>query len=122
MILDVDKSKVVARNIIESLVLGTIPPQWLSGGVKTLILLNSCKRDDVIFNGSQCGDNCAKWILHIAKMKDITLTFHHLMNFGYNTEFDAYIINNGKYTKNMDEFMEQADIILGGIPEDELED
>lgn len=122
MILDVDKSKVIARNIIESPVLGTIPPQWLSGGVKTLILLNSCKRNDVIFNGSQCGDNCAKWILHIAKMKDITLTFHHVMNFGLDTKFDAYIINNGKYTKNMDEFLEQADIILSGIPEDELDD
>ena len=32
MIEDVDKSKVVTTNVIESSVLGTIPPQWLSGG------------------------------------------------------------------------------------------
>lgn len=31
MILDIDKSKVITPNIIESSVLGTIPPQWLSG-------------------------------------------------------------------------------------------
>lgn len=39
MILDVDKSVVLDTGVIDSLVLGKIPPISLSGGVKTLILI-----------------------------------------------------------------------------------
>ena len=40
MIKDVDNSKVISDGAIESPVLGIIPPTSLSGGVKTLILIN----------------------------------------------------------------------------------
>ncbi len=40
MIKDVDKSTVIAPRIIESPVLGAITPRELSGGVKTLILID----------------------------------------------------------------------------------
>ena len=43
MIQDVDHSKVVSAQLIESPVLGAIPPTQLSGGVKTLILKLSIK-------------------------------------------------------------------------------
>ena len=36
----VDKSEVVGPHLIESRVLGPIPPEGLSGGVKTLLLIN----------------------------------------------------------------------------------
>lgn len=39
MILDVDKSVVLDSGVIDSPVLGKIPPITLSGGVKTLILV-----------------------------------------------------------------------------------
>ena len=39
MILDVDKSKYVTGGVIDSPVLGPIPPEKLSGGVKTLIMI-----------------------------------------------------------------------------------
>ena len=61
MILDIDKSTVLGPRIIDSPVLGGITPRELSGGVKTLILVN--KVPDKIFNASACGDNCAKWLL-----------------------------------------------------------
>ena len=61
MILDVDRSTVLDSGVIDSPVLGKIPPLGLSGGVKTLILV---KFDtEKIFNVSTCGDNCAKWLL-----------------------------------------------------------
>ena len=40
MIKEIDKSDVVGPNLIQSPVLGPIPPQTLSGGVKTLIMIN----------------------------------------------------------------------------------
>lgn len=111
MILDVDKSEVVADNFIQSSVLGAIPLQWLSGGVKALICMNS---DDsgYIFNLSNCGDNCAKWVIKIAEKKDLTVTLHHYMNFDGVKNFKAYIINTDKIVESVDEyFYEYAKII-----------
>ena len=92
MIQDVDKSTVVGPHLIDSPFLGPIPPERLSGGVKTLILINN--DPDHIFNASACGDNCAKWILRIAEEKDITIRLGYLMDFG-NAVFDAVIENIG---------------------------
>lgn len=61
MILDVDKSTVLGNAVIDSPVMGKIPPTGLSGGVKTLLLIANVP--DKIFSASTCGDNCAKWIL-----------------------------------------------------------
>ena len=60
MIADVDKSVVLGSGIIDSPVLGKIPPLSLSGGVKTLMLIDHMPEQ--IFNASTCGDNCAKWL------------------------------------------------------------
>lgn len=106
MIKDIDKSEVVAKNIIESPILGTMPPQWLSGGVKCLICMLK-DTNGFIFNGTNCGDNCSKWILKIAEIKDLTITFHHIMDFGKDTEFKCKILNDGTITNNFKEFVDE---------------
>lgn len=58
MILEVDKSVVLNSGVIDSPILGKIPPTTLSGGVKTLILVKL--NTEKVFNASTCGDNCAK--------------------------------------------------------------
>lgn len=58
MIHDVDKSEVISENLIRSSRLGPIPPQWISGSVKTLILIKNDSGH--VFNASACGQNCAK--------------------------------------------------------------
>lgn len=103
MILDIDKSKVLGNGAIESLVLGIIPPTSLSGGVKTLILISHIK--DKIFNASNCGNNCAFWLLKIAKEKDITINLRHLMDFG-NGEFEINVVNKNKIVHSMNELLE----------------
>ena len=67
MIRDVDHSEVIDGGVIDSPVLGKIPPLGLSGGVKTLILV--LFEPGKIFNASTCGDNCAKWLLKIAEQE-----------------------------------------------------
>ena len=79
IIKDVDDSEVLGGECIQSPILGQIPPERLSGGVKTLLLI--LNNPDKVFNASTCGDNCAKWILEIAKIKDITINLRHMMNF-----------------------------------------
>ena len=96
MISDVDKSTVLSSGVIDSKVLGLIPPERLSGGVKTLILV--LKRPDTIFNGSACGENCAEWLLKIGEKQDVTIRLGYLMPF--NEPFKIHVINNDTiYTK-----------------------
>ena len=102
MIKDVDKSIVIGPRIIDSPVLGGITPKELSGGVKTLILIY--KMPDKIFNASTCGDNCSKWLLKIAKQKNITINLRHLMDFG-DGEFRIKILNTNQIVHNMRELV-----------------
>ena len=102
MIRDVDQSTVLDSGVIDSPVLGKIPPVGLSGGVKTLILVKFEK--DKIFNASTCGDNCAKWLLKIAEEEERTINLHHLMKFG-ETPFHIRILNTGQVVHSMDELV-----------------
>ena len=102
MILDIDKSKVLSDGAIESPVLGIIPPTQLSGGVKTLILINHVA--DKVFNASNCGDNCASWLLKIGAKKDVTVNLRHIMDFS-DGEFEIKIQNTGKIVRNMKELL-----------------
>ena len=102
MILDVDKSEVIDSGVIDSPVMGKIPPTSLSGGVKTLILIDNVP--EKVFNASTCGDNCAKWILKMAEEKDITINLRHLMDFGENT-FTICILNTNQIVHNMEELV-----------------
>lgn len=104
MILDIDKSEVIGPHLIESPVLGPISPKELSGGVKTLMLL-AFDTSGKIFNATACGDNCAKWILEIAKEKDLTISLHHSMKFG-DGDFEIMIMNNNTIVHNFKEWLD----------------
>lgn len=109
MILDVDKSTVLDSGVIDSPVLGKIPPVQLSGGVKTLILVKFEK--DKIFNASTCGDNCAKWLLKIAENEDRTINLRHLMDFGED-EFTIRIQNTNQIVHSMKELVPIAGLYV----------
>ena len=109
MILDVDKSVVLGSAIIDSPVLGKIPPISLSGGVKTLILIKN--EPDKIFNASTCGNNCAKWILELAKEQDITINLRHIMDFGRG-EFTIRILNTNQVVHSMKELVPIAGLYV----------
>lgn len=100
MVRDIDSSDVLSNGAIESPVLGIIPPTGLSGGVKTLILIDNLP--DMVFNASTCGDNCAEWLLRIGREKDVTVNLRHIMEFGDGT-FEIYVLNNDLRVTNMDD-------------------
>lgn len=105
MIQDVDRSTVLGSGVIDSPILGKIPPTGLSGGVKTLILVRFEK--DKIFNVSTCGDNCAKWLLKIAETEDRTINLRHLMDFG-SEPFSVRILNTDQIVHSMEELVSIA--------------
>lgn len=109
MIQDVDKSTVIGEAVIDSPVLGKIPPVGLSGGVKTLILIKNVP--EKVFNASTCGDNCAKWILKIAEEKDVTINLRHLMDFGEEV-FEINILNTNQVVHSMGELVPIAGLYV----------
>ena len=102
---DIDKSDVLDSARIESPIFGIMSPTQLSGGVKTLILIANDKNH--VFNASNCGDNCAKWLLIIAEKEKIVINLRHLMDFG-NGDFKIRVMNTGKIVKNMQELVLEA--------------
>lgn len=102
MIKGVDKATVIGPSIVQSPVLGMVPPTQLSGGVKTLLLVYNVP--DKVFNASTCGNNCARWLLKIAKRRepegDVTINLRHLMDFG-GRRFSIRVLNSGNVVHDM---------------------
>ena len=105
MILDVDQSIVESPMCIKSPVLRQIPPTKLSGGVKAVILMKYVP--ERMINASNCGDNCAKWILELGKQMDLEINLHHIMEFD-ETEFEIEILNDGSVVHDMGELVEKG--------------
>lgn len=103
----IDKGEVQGANCILTKALGPIPPTMLAGGTKTLLLIRH--KTDRIYNASTCGDNCAKWLLKIAKAsdKDITVNLRHLMHFD-SKNFDIRVLNTGNIVHSMAELVIEA--------------
>ena len=97
----VDNSDVIDEKTILSPIFGNMSPKKLSGGVKTLLLISFDRKN--VFNASTCGDNCAEWILKIAKDRKVVINLHHLMDFGPEP-FKAKILN----TNNMTDLVYEA--------------
>ena len=91
MLEDVDRSRYVGGTLIESDVLGPIPPETLSGGVKTLILIY--ENPDLVFDATSCGPNCAKWLVEIGKRKEVTVNLRYFMPMDGLDPFAIRIVN-----------------------------
>ena len=102
---DVDNSVVESPQCIRSNVLGQIPPTRLSGGTKALLLI--WNEMDRVVNASNCGDNCAKWLLEFGQQKDITINLNHIMDFG-TKDFEIEILNDRCMVHNMKEYVLEA--------------
>lgn len=112
---DIDRFEVINAHTIESPVLGQIPPDKLSGGVKALILMKN--EPGKTFNASNCGDNVAKWILKLGKEKNFTIALYHIMDFGKG-DFEIRILNDKRMVvHNMREFLDAAEKYLMGVEE-----
>lgn len=112
VIREIDDSQVVAPDMIQNDIFGTFSSTELSAGVKTLLLIRNMPNKT--FNISNCGDNCAKYLLQLAEARDIKVTLHHAMDFG--TSFSVKVINEGKrrVVKDPIEFLMLAHHYLKG--------
>ena len=103
---DIDKSHYKGGQLIESDVLGPIPPERLSGGLQTLICIY--KRPDLMYNATSCGENCAKWLLEIGRRIDVSVNLRYYMPFDNCGDFMVRIINEDKIIDSIDDYMHIA--------------
>jgi hypothetical protein len=94
LVKEIDGDEVISSKCIQSPVFGQITCTELSGGVKALILMYE-ERDIVVW-ATACGDNCAKYILEIAKKQDITISLEHYMKFPKDFEDKIKIVNDNE--------------------------
>ena len=98
MIEEVDKTRYIDGYIFESPVLGPIPPEKLSGGVRTLIMIY--EMPDKVFDATSCGQNCAHMLLEIGKRKDVTVNLRYFMPMNGLEPFELTIDNTGMIVSN----------------------
>ena len=108
VIKEIDHAIVLSPQAVNSKALGVIPVTSLSGGVKTLLLIDH--EPQKIFNASTCGDNCAKWIIEISKLRDITVCLEHAMKFP--NDFDAICLDTNEEIHTLDDYKKN---VLHGI-------
>lgn len=106
MIKDIDKSDYVDGIVINSPILGPIPPERLSGGVQTLIMIY--EKPELVFDATSCGENCAKWLLEIGKEKDITVSLNYLMKFSDVNDFEIFIDNENRLVTSIENYIMTA--------------
>lgn len=106
MIEDVDKARCIDGYVIDSPVFGSIPPEWLTGGLQTLIMIYV--RPDLVFDATSCGQNCAKWLADIGRLKDVTINLNYIMHLERIPDFEAYIVNEEKLVTTAKEYVYTA--------------
>ncbi len=106
MILGVDNSKYIDGLVIDSPILGPIPPERLSGGVKTLIMIY--EKPELVFDATSCGENCAPWLLEICNKKDVTVNLEYLMTFNDDPLFNVFIENENRVVTDIEDYMVTA--------------
>lgn len=104
MVLDIDKTEVVSRQLAISPVLGPIPISSLSGGVQGLICI--LKDPDYREYSSEIfGDNCVGWLVKLSYLVDFTLVLDHPIDFTGDTPVNA-VTAEGKQVKTCKEVWE----------------
>ena len=115
MVEEIDQTRYVDGYIFDSPVLGPIPPERLSGGVKTLIMIY--EMPEKVFNATSCGPNCAHMLLEIGKRKDVTVNLRYFMPMNDLEPFKIEIVNKGKIVENVRDYTLTALASLDGYDE-----
>lgn len=105
MLYDIDEITVLPNGALTHPTLGYVRVEDISMGVKNLILAYKLNR---VIDASYCGDNCAKWILKIADLKDLKITLCHIMVFPKDVPFHCYITNNSKHVYSLKDYAREA--------------
>lgn len=102
---EIDKSELISKNLVQSPVIGAVPPKFLSGGAKSLLIL---RFSDVEMNIIAFGENCYPHIIKISKEKDITICSNNAFRIFECGDLDSILIlNDGSFIHSDDELIQK---------------
>ena len=119
MIKSIDNSEVLSNQCVKNPVLGQIPPEKLSGGVKALICL--WKMTDEDFDGLTidlivCGENCEDWLVKIYDIKDITVSMSGFDIVFKDKPIQGVCLNDGSQINDWEDWHDKAvQFLRGGV-------
>lgn len=96
----IDNSEWISENMVKSPILGNIRIEDISGGAKTLIVLNHV--DNIIVSTTRLGRNCIPLLEDIANRKDIVMTSEYPLMFSDNFTFT--VGESGEIIKGFDSY------------------
>lgn len=103
VIREIDHSRLLEPQIVESPVYGTMITEWLSSGTKVLIMAKAVQ--NVVYNGDDCSDQCWPLLLELSKEVDIMASLTYLpRKFQWPHGAEMTIINTGQSVGSYDEF------------------
>lgn len=101
----IDKSELISKNLVQSPVIGAVPPKFLSGGTKSLLIL---RFSDVEMNITAFGENCYPYIIQISKEKDITICSNNAFRIFECGDLDSILIlNDESFVHSDDELIQK---------------
>lgn len=105
ILMEIDKCEHIIDDIFRHPVLGTRTLEQMSGGSKSLILMYM-KPNDIMYRGTNCGENCARLIEDIASVRDIEISLAYLMHLNpHNVTGGIYCINEERFLNDEDDFL-----------------
>ena len=109
VIREIDSSTIIDRNLIQSDVLGPIPPAYLSGGSKTLICI---MYTDWVFYLTAMGRNCYPFLAEIASQKNAIVCMEDVIDLFTFADFGQIkILNDNSIVKTNMEIINKYDEI-----------
>lgn len=95
-LLDIDKSTVLFEEALKDRWGRGISSSVISTGCKTLCCLYFNEDPDIYFNGSAMGDNCVKFLVEIAKIKDVHIFLEHFSDEYLKLARQGILYHNGE--------------------------
>lgn len=89
-----------------------ISPSDLSSGTKALLIMLNTDTEFICL--TRCGENCAKWVAEIAKIKPLKCTLSYLMPF--EVDIPMHILNDDTYIETYDEYLKSYFENYGSTP------
>ena len=101
----IDKSDLISKNLVQSPVIGAVPPSFLSGGTKSLLIL---KYSDNVMSITAFGKNCYPYIIEISKDKDITIHSNNAFRIFECGDLDmVLVLNDDSYVYSDEELIQK---------------
>ena len=63
------------------------------------------ERPDLVFDATSCGQNCAKWLLEIGKIKNVTVNLEYLMTFDEYEPFEILSKNENRIITDSEDYI-----------------